>query len=125
MLQPERFNRIFNRTLQIIVLVYQGIALIAFAIIPFLAINWLRTPFLGAFVEQTLVFNGVGQETPAESWGLFQDKKLALDYQIANVNGVDVHTEAQIRAALAGTTPGQQVQVVVRPITDEAQETLA
>jgi signal transduction histidine kinase/putative methionine-R-sulfoxide reductase with GAF domain len=123
MLQSGRLNHLLNRTLQVIVLIYQGIALIAFAIIPFLAVNWMRTPFLGAFVEQTIVFIGVGQETPAESWGLFLDKKLWLDYQIANVNGMDVHSEAQIRTALAGTVPGQQVPVVVRRIADGVEET--
>jgi hypothetical protein len=82
MFHSERSNQILNRTLQIIVLIYQGAALIVFAIIPFLAINWLRTPFIGAFVEQTMVFNGVGQESPAETWGLFQDKQLWLDYQL-------------------------------------------
>jgi signal transduction histidine kinase/putative methionine-R-sulfoxide reductase with GAF domain len=124
MMQSERSNNLINRIFQIIVLIYQGIALIAFAILPFLAVNWMRTPFLGAFVEQTMVFNGVGQETPAESWALFLDKRLAIDYQLVNVNGMDVRSEAQIRAALADAAPGQQVPVVVRRIADGAQETL-
>jgi len=42
-----------------VVLAYQGIALLALVVIPFLAVQWLQTPFLGAFVEQTMIFNGV------------------------------------------------------------------
>ena len=60
MLRSERSDQILNRVFQFFVLSYQGIALIAFLIIPFLAANWLRTPFLGAFIEQTNIFNGVG-----------------------------------------------------------------
>ena len=123
MLPSERLNRLFNRFLQIIVLIYQGIALIAFVIIPFLAVNWMRTPFPGAFVEQTMVFNGVGQQTPAESWGLFLDKQLRVNYQLTGVNGVDVRSEAQVQAALAGSAAGQQVPVVLRRIADGALET--
>ena len=123
MSQSERLHQIVNRVLQIVVLVYQGIALMAFLVIPFLAINWLRTPFLGAFVEQTMVFNGVGQETPPEAWSLFRDKSLWLDYQLVKVNGVDVQSETQIRTALTGSLPGKPVPVVVRRIADGQEET--
>ena len=64
MSQSERLNQIFHLrfkgVLQIVVLAYQGVGLLALVVIPFLAIQWMRTPFLGAFVEQTMVFNGVG-----------------------------------------------------------------
>ena len=123
MLQSERLNQIVNRVLQVMVLVYQGIALVAFLVIPFLAIRWLQRPFLGAFVEQTMVFNGVGQETPAETWSLFQDKSLWLTNQLVKVNGVDVRSEAQIEAALAHNQPGQSVPVVLRRIADGQVET--
>ncbi len=122
-MHSDRTHLITSRILQAIVLAYQGIALIAFLVIPFLAINWLKTPFLGAFVEQTLVFNGVGQETPPEAWNLFLDKSLQLDYQLLKVNGAEVRSEAQIRAALANSQPGQQVPVILRRISDGVEET--
>src|SRR5258708_36545335 len=37
---------------------------------PALAFRWLRQPFLGAFVEQTLAFNNVGA-TDAQPWPAF------------------------------------------------------
>ena len=115
MLQSERPNQTANRVLQILVLVYQGIALLAFIGIPFLAIHWVQTPFLGAFVEQTMVFNGVGQDAPPQTWSLFQDKSLWLKYQLVNVNGVDVQNEAQVQTALADSRPGQTLPVVLAP----------
>ena len=123
MLQSERLNQIVNRVLQIVVLVYQGIALLAFLVIPFLAIQWLQTPFLGAFVEQTMVFNGVGQAAPSQSWSLFQDKSLWLTSQLVQVNGVEVRSEAQVRAALARTQIGQPVPVVLRRLANGQAET--
>jgi signal transduction histidine kinase/putative methionine-R-sulfoxide reductase with GAF domain len=123
MLHSERLQLISSRIRQSIVLAYQGVALIAFLIIPFLAVSWLKTPFLGAFVEQTMVFNGVGQATPPEAWGLFQDASLQLNYQLVKVDGVAVRNEAQVSAALADKLPGQEVSVTLRRISDGVEET--
>jgi signal transduction histidine kinase len=116
MLRSERTSQIVNRVLQGLVLSYQGLALLAFLVIPFLAVQWMRTPFVGAFVEQTMVFNGVGQTTPAQTWSLFQDKSLWLKSQLVQVNGAEVKNEAQVRAALANSHPGQAVPVVLRSL---------
>ena len=123
MAQAERNHPLTNRILQITVLAYQGIALIAFLVIPFLAINWLKTPFPGAFVEQTLIFNGVGEKTPPEAWDLFLDKSLALKYQLVKVNGVAVASDAQIRSALANSQPGDQIPITIRRLADNTEET--
>lgn len=61
---------------QFAVLVYQIVILSAFLIIPILAYQWVRLPFLGAFIEQTLVIN---QVTPSAS------KRLAV---VAKGSGV-------------------------------------
>ena len=123
MMQSERLNQIVDRVLQIVVLAYQGVALLALVVIPFLAVQWLRTPFLGAFVEQTMVFNGVGQDGPQPAWNLFQDKSLALTTQVVKVNGMAVQSEAQIQAALAGSQPGQSVPVVLRSLANGQEQT--
>ena len=132
--QSERINQIFHPRpgprgrrawepiVTIVVLAYQGVALLALVVIPFLASSWLRTPFLGAFVEQTMVFNGVGQDYQP-GWELFQDKSLALTTQLVKVNGAAVQSEAQVRAALAGTKPGQPVPVVLQPLAGGQPET--
>jgi signal transduction histidine kinase len=119
--QTERSQKIINRLLQVTVLAYQIVALVALGLVPFLGINWLRQPFLGAFVEQTMVFNGVGQENPAGVWELFLDKSLALDYQLAEVNGIPVSSEAGIRFALAGKVPGDTLGITVRRIEDGSE----
>ena len=97
--------------------------MIAFLAIPFLAVNWLKVPFLGAFVEQTMVFNGVGQTTPPEAWSLFQDKSLPLEYQLVKVGEAAVRSDAQVRQALSNSQPGQEVSVALRRIDDGSEET--
>jgi hypothetical protein len=86
MFHSERLNHIINRILQGIVLAYQGLALVIFVIIPFLADNWLRIPFIGAFVEQTLVFNGVGPGGFDDAWYLFQ--KVELGDRLVEITGL-------------------------------------
>jgi signal transduction histidine kinase/putative methionine-R-sulfoxide reductase with GAF domain len=123
MMRSEHLNQILERVLQVVVLVYQGISLMALVVIPILALPWLQKPFLGAFVEQTMVFNGVGQENSQPAWNLFQDKSLALHYQLVKVNGAAVQSETHIRAALAGSRPGQSEPVVLRNLDSGQEET--
>ncbi len=112
MSQSERSNQIFNRVIQLVVLAYQGLALIAFLVIPFLAASWLNTPFIGAFVEQTMVFNGVGPTRIDPAWGLF-DSGVRLDNQLLQVNGMDVRSTADMQKALQGRKPGEAVPITI------------
>ncbi|HVM70623.1 MAG TPA: GAF domain-containing protein [Anaerolineales bacterium] len=116
MFRSERHNQILDQVLQIVVLVYQAVSLMALVVIPILAVTWLQRPFLGAFVEQTMVFNGVGQSGSDPAWALFQDKSLALTTQLVEVNGKAVQSEAQIQNALAGSHPGQSIPLGLRAL---------
>lgn len=112
-----------ERVLQALVLTYQILAVVAFVILGALAARWLRLPFLGAFVEQTMVFNGVGQRQPAEAWGLYRDESLRLKYQLTAIDQVGVHNSAQLQAILRTHAVGETVTVGVRRIADGVQET--
>ena len=109
MFHSERFNKTLNRILQIIVLAYQGSALIAFLVVPFLAARWLKQPFLGGFIEQTMIVNKVSPTNP-EAWPLMQYAP-EFGYQVTQVAGVDVHTEADLRAVLSEYAVGDVVPV--------------
>lgn len=72
--QSDQQKKRLDKSLQIAVLIYQAIAVIAFIIIPIAATNWWKTPFIGAFVEQTMIFNGVGptrEQSETDAWALF------------------------------------------------------
>jgi signal transduction histidine kinase/putative methionine-R-sulfoxide reductase with GAF domain len=112
MFHSERLNRLSNRILQGIVLVYQGLALVIFVVIPFLADNWLRTPFIGAFVEQTLVFNGVGAGRDDPAWDLFQ--KVELGDQLVQVDGTNIRSTSNLVAVLRQHAVGDSFPVTVQ-----------
>src|SRR5258708_23113772 len=74
---------------------------------PALAFRWLRQPFLGGFVEQTLVFNNVGA-TGAQPWPAFAAGVQPGD-QLLAIDGTPVADSASIAAALAEKAPGPSV----------------
>ena len=59
MFQSSRFLSVLNRVLQWIIGVYQAAAIIVCVVSLFLAGRWLTLPFMGAFFEQTMAFNGL------------------------------------------------------------------
>ncbi|MDP3185184.1 MAG: hypothetical protein Q8M58_07945, partial [Anaerolineales bacterium] len=67
MFQSHRFTQLADRISQIMAVVYQGVALVALLAIPFQAANWLKTPFIGAFVGPTMIFNSVRTAGSAEA----------------------------------------------------------
>ncbi|MEW6092701.1 MAG: GAF domain-containing protein [Chloroflexota bacterium] len=111
MFHSERLNRFTNRFLQIIVLVYQGLALVMFIIVPFLAYNWLRLPFLGGFIEQTMMVNLVNPAEP-EAWPLL-DYVPGLGYRVMQVAGVETPRTSDLRAVLSDLSAGVTVSVTL------------
>src|SRR5258706_10110437 len=60
----DQFTRVAVFTVLVLTLIIYLLAT------PALAFRWLRQPFLGGFVEQTLVFNNVGA-TDTQPWPAF------------------------------------------------------
>src|SRR5512140_1962961 len=87
-LRPGR-SRALGRMLQVAAAVYQGVALMAFIASLFLAAGWLKSPFMGAFFEQTLVFNGAVPSGEPETWDLYNQGVRFGDRLVA-VNDVPV-----------------------------------
>ena len=112
MFHSERLNHITNRILQGIVLAYQGLALVIFVIIPFLADNWLRIPFIGAFVEQTLVFNGVGPGGFDDAWYLFQ--KVELGDRLVEITGLELRSTEDLVVVLKDHEVRETLPVTVQ-----------
>ena len=111
-LRVERSNALLGRVLQIIASIYQAVALIAFLVSLFLANSWLKTPFLGAFFEQTLVFNGAAPAGESEAWDLYS-QGIRFGDRLVTVNGIQVHTSAEVQTILRGFFPGETIPVGV------------
>src|SRR4029079_17180460 len=86
------------------------------AVTPFLALSWQHQPFVGAFLEQTLILNDTGF-TAHEPWPAFAAGARPGD-QLMAVDGTPGRTSQQVSAVLARKSPGQTAQLALaRPGT--------
>ena len=92
MLQSLRFNLTLSKVLQIIVLIYQTIAVAIFMAALVFAYNWLQKPFLGAFFEPTMIMSPVGPRSSSDTWGLY-NQGARYDNQLISVSGEKISNE--------------------------------
>lgn len=111
MLGFQRYGVLVNQVLQWIVFVYQGVAAVFFVLALIFANRWIQQPFLGAFYEHTLVFNGTGPATEDPAWVLYT--KVEVGDQLISIDGTAVKSAADVRNILASHELGDTVQVAV------------
>lgn len=119
MFKRLRFNLTLSRFLQIVVFAYQISAIAIFLVALYLAVNWLRIPFLGAFFEPTMVMNGSGPSAPSSAWPLY-NQGIQHGDQLLSIAGREIRNADDMRRALAGFYPGETVPVVVQTVEGEA-----
>ncbi len=114
----HRYQLLISQALQWLVLIYQIVAVVLFIAGLWLAtVKWLPQPFLGAFYEHTLVFNGTGPAESTPAWALFDQVKVGD--QLVAIDDRLVASAEEIRAALKDRFPGEQVKVTVKPVNGE------
>jgi hypothetical protein len=106
---------------QALVMAYILIAIIAYLAIPFLALDWIKQPFIGAFVEQTMVFNGTRPSSNEVAWPAIEEG-LTFGYQLLAIDGQPVRNSGEIKAILRNHQPGDQVTLSVRSPRGETAE---
>jgi signal transduction histidine kinase len=119
--QTSRFNTITSAATQSIVLVYQVLAAVVFAVSLFAAYGWLKNPFIGGFFEQTMAYNEVTPVDPGEQWAL-QSAGFKLGDQLIRVADQEIHNSGDLLAALEKLRVGQTVPVVMRLVNGETRE---
>lgn len=108
----QRYQTLISQTLQWVVLIYQISAVVLFMTGIFLANRWMEQPFLGAFYEHTLVFNGTGPAENTPAWALFHQVKVGE--QLAAIDGIPVSSSEEVRIILKDRFPGEQVEATIR-----------
>lgn len=96
----------------ILILTYHGIAVVAFLVIPFLASSWLKVPFPGGFIEQTMMVNHTAPADPAD-WPIVGYGEEIGNF-LVEVAGTEVSTTAELRAALGNFVPGETIPLTIR-----------
>lgn len=118
---PDLFAFLEEQAAPAMVFIFQISVLICFALIPILAVNWLHLPFIGAFVEHTLMVNTVAPAQP-EGWPLHR-LGLPFGYQVKAVEGAAVENIRQYQDALSGYQPGQVIDLSLRRLDGESLNT--
>ncbi|NWG34528.1 MAG: GAF domain-containing protein [Chloroflexi bacterium] len=116
-----RTQSVLSRVLQIVVLVYQAVALLAFVSALVLASDWLKNPFLGGFFEHTLVLNGSDTSVENETWAMYE-RGFKVGDQLLSINGKSVTTASQLKEILGAQEIGKPVTVKVRTTKGEIRE---
>ena len=96
-------------------------AILALIAYPFLANRWLQLPFVGAFVEQTLIFNSVGPQSNS-TWAAIEE---GLDFpaHLIAINGVPVRTTDELNTVLSSYSSGDEI--ALHYSIDEGPEQIA
>jgi len=107
----KRYNSVVSQALQWVVFIYQTVAVILFVVGLFIASSWFTQPFLGAFYEHTMVFNGTGSST-GDEWFLF--RQVVVGDQLVAIDGTPVTNPRDVNAVLKAHEPKDDVSVTVR-----------
>jgi len=109
----QRYNNtLLGQLLQWVVFGYQALAIVLFVVSIFLATKWMQRPFLGAFYEHTMVFNGTRPGTLSPEWALAN--QVVLGDQLTAINDIPVQRDADVRNVLVNFFPGETVTLTIR-----------
>ncbi|MCX6079458.1 MAG: GAF domain-containing protein [Chloroflexi bacterium] len=112
-----------DRISQYMVIIYQAIVVLAMIAIPFWAFRFFQQPFIGVFVEHTMLTNGVGPDSNSVNWPIY-DQGLRFGFQLVSISTLDANKNpiqiiepkrfGQIENLLKDSNPGQLISTTFR-----------
>ncbi|NTV36668.1 MAG: hypothetical protein HGA53_06910, partial [Anaerolineaceae bacterium] len=105
-----RFEQ-FSALSQYFILAYLAIAVVVMVLAPILAIQWTRLPFLGGFVEKTMVFNGFDSSVAPSNWPA-RNLGFGNGFKLISVDAQDVTSRFDLEKILATHKPADEVEVM-------------
>jgi signal transduction histidine kinase len=110
---------LFEPITKYLVMLYQGLAVLAMIAIPFLAVQYFQLPFLGVFLEHTLVTNDVGPDDNTQPEWFLYNKGLHFGNQLVSISILDQGNDrletlepksfTEIETLLKKYAPGQRI----------------
>ncbi|HEX2993557.1 MAG TPA: hypothetical protein VHP14_01965, partial [Anaerolineales bacterium] len=116
----QRFNTVLSKITQSIVWVYQFIAAGVFIASLILGSTWIRKPFIGGFLEQTLVLND-SQSQSDTLWTLYEAGFNVGD-QLISVKDQPVTDTEDLDRILSSSVIGETVSVEMRTPEGEIRQ---
>ena len=113
MYPSQRFYEVTNRTTQFLVLGYQALAGIIFIGALLLSYRWLSNPFIGGFLEHTLILNGTQTRETGKQWALYEAGFKQGD-QLVSVNGNHIANSSDLKNILSDAVVSDEVSVEMR-----------
>jgi len=113
-LSATKFNS--EQAVATLITIYQALAVVMFLLAPYLAYNFFKAPFIGAYIDNTMVVSEANPMTnPPANWD-FLRQSVQPRSQILTINNQSVRNYAQMHQALqkAGEAGETSVVVVVR-----------
>ncbi len=105
-----------------LVFVYLLLALGVYFYAPLQALRWMDTPFVGAFVEHTMMFNDI-HAAGGDAWVL-KTQGFGLGDQLLQIDGQPVPDAAAMQRVLSQHKPGDEVFLGVRTSDGQLQAVL-
>ena len=120
MYTSQRFHEISSRVTQILILMYQGLAVIVFVFGLIYSYDWLRNPFIGGFLEHTMALNGSLTREVGNKWALYE-LGFAQGDRLTEVNGTSIRSADELKKILETKLPGQTVTVTMQRSNGEVK----
>jgi signal transduction histidine kinase len=104
----------FRSVALILTFAYQAVAILVFIAAIILGFVFMNTPFIGVFVENSMVTNGIGpiSEASKPAWDLYNQGLNRTGDQLQTINGIPIKNYWDMYAILGNLHPGENVQAV-------------
>lgn len=106
---PPLVEGIQERVAPALVTLYQVIGLLAFLVIPFFAVSWLNTPFVGFFVEPSGVVLDLEPITPGAWYGI--ENGMDSNDRLIKIDGTSISSTAGLQNLLNEYQVGDTIVV--------------
>lgn len=113
MKESFRFDTALSKFTQNILWVYQGIAVVIFLASLWYGAGWLQKPFIGGFLEQTMVLNGSNTSESDKDWPLYA-QGFEIGDQLVSIDGQPVSSAEDLDRILSSSAVGETVSVTMR-----------
>src|SRR5512133_1189032 len=103
--EPFRFDTALKKFTQTVIWGYQIIAVGVFVASLWLGATWIRRPFIGAFLEQTMALNDTDTTASGKRWALYA-QGFDIGDQLVSINGQPVSSDGDLERALRSFAVG-------------------
>jgi signal transduction histidine kinase len=103
---PERF------LLTLLITAYLIITIFVLIAAPILSTRWLRLPFMGGFLTDSLRFFAFNNIIPDENWGA-EGLNLGIEDHLLAIDDIRMRSRQEVNEYLSEKSPGETVEITV------------